>query len=253
MNNVFTDIETFFCDDEAFINQVRSEIMATVDAECGNVKAPSNYKDAIKIEEWMATEGAKKINAIRADAEVQIDDKIRATALDGALGCIAVIGYAIDDAPAEVIYEDSTTPAAFEADVIRAFYAALSEQFGARNRLSPRFVGHNITGFDLRFLFQRSVVLGICPPPFIPFHAKPWDDSVFDTMIKWAGVGQRVKLDKICKALGLPGKQGFDGSQVGEAIRAGRIKDVAAYCRDVDVVQTRQVYKRLTFTDLLAA
>lgn len=249
MNNVFLDIETFHTEDADFIEQVKAEIEATVEAEVGNVKAPANYKDAVKIEEWLATIGAEKINAIRADAERQIDDKIRATSFDGAFGCIAVIGFAIDDNPAEAYFEDSTTPAAFEADIIREFFGVMKHCYDVRRSQQPRFIGHNITGFDLRFLFQRAVVLGIKPPPFIPFHAKPWDDSIFDTMVKWAGVGQRVKLDKICKALGLHGKQDIDGSKVADYIRAGKIAEVAAYCRDCDVEQTRQVYKRLTFAE----
>lgn len=246
MQEITFDIETGPTADQAFIDAVRAEIEASVEAECGAVRAPANYKDAVKIEEWHATVGAQKIADIRASAESQIAEKIRATSLDGALGCIAVIGYAIDERPARAIYRDGTDPAAHEKEVIREFFDLVDNEWGGA-RSMPRWIGHNLTGFDLRFLFQRAVVLGIRPPACIPFHAKPWDDNVFDTMVKWAGAGNRVKLDKLCRALGLPGKQGFDGSQVAEAIAAGKIAEVAKYCAEVDVEQTRAVYKRLTF------
>lgn len=245
MQTIFFDIETAPTADAEFIEEVRNQITATVEAECGSVRAPSNYKDAIKIEEWMASVGAQKIADIRAGAEAQITEKIRATSLDGALGCIAVIGYALDDDKPRALFADSTNPAEHEKAIITEFFDQIDVQWSGRSM--PRWVGHNLLGFDLRFLFQRAVVLGIRPPGCIPFHAKPWDDCVFDTMTRWAGQGNRVKLDKICRALGLPGKQGFDGSQVAAAIQAGKIAQVADYCANVDVQQTREVYKRLTF------
>jgi predicted PolB exonuclease-like 3'-5' exonuclease len=43
--------------------------------------------------------------------------------------------------------------------------------------------------------------------------------------------GARVKLDEICKILGLPGKpEGVDGSRVEEMVLAGQIEEVARYC-----------------------
>jgi hypothetical protein len=251
VKEVFLDIETAPSQDDEFLAEVGAEIQATIEAEIGAVKAPGNYKDAIKIEEWMQTIGAGKIAAIQASAQAQIDAKVAVTSFDGALGCIAVIGYALNDAPPKAIYVDSTEPAKHEAEVLGDFFYALEDAIGHRGK--PCFVGHNIANFDLRFMFQRAVVLGIRPPSFIPFHAKPWDETIFDTMIKWAGVGQRAKLDKICKALGLPGKQGIDGSMVAGLIRAGKISEVADYCANVDVAQTRQVYRRLTFADTVSA
>ena len=49
-------------------------------------------------------------------------------------------------------------------------------------------------------------------------------------------------LDEISQLLGLPGKLGFDGSQVWEAY-AGRLADIRHYC-ETDVVNTYLVYLR---------
>ena len=68
---------------------------------------------------------------------------------------------------------------------------------------------------------------------------------------------KRVSMDKLCKALGIPGKDGFDGSMVAATWPVDPQK-VIDYCKQ-DVERTRQMYKRLTFdfgddqSDLLAA
>ena len=100
--------------------------------------------------------------------------------------------------------------------------------------------------FDLPFIFRRAVILGVEPPMFLPRLPKAWDESVFDTMVQWAGHGNRISMDALCEALGIPGKDGMDGSMVCEAFLQGRIKEIAGYCRG-DVHRTREIYKRLTF------
>jgi hypothetical protein len=78
----------------------------------------------------------------------------------------------------------------------------------------PVVVAHH-AGFDVRFIWQRAIVLGVTPPSWWPIDARPWDsDRIYDTMTAWAGHGNRIGLDRLCRALGLPGKTGVDGSQV---------------------------------------
>ena len=115
----------------------------------------------------------------------------------------------------------------------------------------PVFIGHNIIGFDLRFLLQRSIVLGIVPPSFIPVDPKPWSDYVYDTMTKWAGASNRVSLNKLCEVFDMPLKgaefdEEFDGSMVWDAISNGEIEKVATYCAG-DVYRTREIFKKMTF------
>jgi len=117
----------------------------------------------------------------------------------------------------------------------------------------PTFIGHNIVAFDLRFIFQRAVLNGVIPPSIIPFNARPWDDSVFDTMTAWAGVGNRVSLDKLCGAFGIAKKgseigDDIDGSKVWDYVRTGRIADVVEYCKG-DVERVRAIHRRMTFAE----
>ena len=54
--------------------------------------------------------------------------------------------------------------------------------------------------------------------------------------------GARVKLDEICKIIGLPGKpSGIDGSEVQAMVQAGRIAEGSQYCES-DVLNTYRLW-----------
>src|SRR5262245_15588322 len=54
--------------------------------------------------------------------------------------------------------------------------------------------------------------------------------------------GAKIKLDEICKIIGLPGKpSGVDGSEVEAMVQAGRIAEVAQYCES-DVLNTYRLW-----------
>lgn len=200
-----------------------------------NVKAPTQFKKPESIAEWM-----------KENAEAEAEAAWRKTSFDGAFGHVCVIGLALDDNPPIAIYSDNWH--ADEAKVLRTAFEWINGACSAQPNVRPTFVGHNLVEFDLRFLFQRAVVLGVKPSRFIPFSAKPWDDSVFDTMARWAGVKDRVKLDKLAKAFGLDGKDDIDGSMVWDYVRDGRIAEIAEYCKhDVDLA--RAIYRRMTFAE----
>jgi predicted PolB exonuclease-like 3'-5' exonuclease len=87
------------------------------------------------------------------------------------------------------------------------------------------------------------VILGIQIPPQIPRDPKPWDKSMFDTMTAWAGARGTISMDRLCEALGLPGKGDFDGSMVAEAWANGEHETIIEYCkRDVEAV--RAIHRR---------
>ena len=47
----------------------------------------------------------------------------------------------------------------------------------------------------------------------------------------------------MCRALGSPGKDGFDGSQIAGAWAAGEFDKIAEYCRD-DVDRVKAIHSR---------
>ena len=87
-------------------------------------------------------------------------------------------------------------------------------------------------------------------PSFIPSpHARVGRDYG-DTMALWAGYGQRISLDRLCKALGIPSPkaEGVDGSQVFDLWQAGEYAQIAEYNMR-DVVATRACWLRMSYED----
>jgi predicted PolB exonuclease-like 3'-5' exonuclease len=235
--NIYLDIETIPAQDPEAIKMLRKE----ADEEKRLIKAPSNYKDVAKIEEYIA---AKKI-----EIDAAFDERYRKTSFDGALGQVVCVSYAIDDNEPAVIYASDWKDS--EQFILTSLYENLQTAYNPNSQVRPVFIGHNIVSFDLRFLLQRSIIVGVKPPIFIPFKAKPWDDVVFDTMTAWAGVGNRVSMAKLCEVFKIDAKGSevdgeIDGSKVWDYVQAGRIDDVATYCMH-DVIRTRQIYKRINF------
>lgn len=224
--NLFIDIETLPTD--------RQDVRELIAAK---VSPPGNISKAETIAKWM-----------EESKPAAVEEAVAKTSLDGTFGRVCVIGWAVDNGPAH-----TTSSADDERHVLEEFAELL-----AGHRLSvfeTCVVGHNVSAFDLRFLVQRFTVHGIKPPAVIAraAQAKPWEaDKVFDTMIQWAGTGNRVSLERLCMALGVESpKTDLDGSKVAAAVAAGRIDDVAAYCSG-DVQATRKVWQRMTFQAISA-
>lgn len=172
-------------------------------------------------------------------------DAVAKTSFDGAFGRVCVIGWAVDDEDATALF-DVDEPA-----LLKAFIEDL--RVGPSDKFDTLVIGHNVSAFDLRFLLQRFIVNGIRPPFFLEraAKAKAWEaEKVFDTMIQWnPDRERRISLAKLCLALGIPSPKGeIDGSKVAEYVAAGRIEEVAEYCRK-DVYAVRRVYRRMTFQD----
>jgi predicted PolB exonuclease-like 3'-5' exonuclease len=54
--------------------------------------------------------------------------------------------------------------------------------------------------------------------------------------------GAKIKLDEICKIIGLPGKPSkMDGSEVEAMCQTGRIAEVAQYCES-DILNTYRLW-----------
>jgi hypothetical protein len=224
---IYLDLETIPSQDP----EVRQEIS-------DSIQAPGNYSKPESIAKWVA----ECKPALEAEAWLK-------TAMDGAWGQIVCAAMAIDDEEPLCLYDEDWFNN--EKHIITHLFDRIKAKYSPSRDVRPVFIGHNIVNFDLRFLYQRAVVHGIKPPSIIPFDAKPWDDKVFDTMVKWSGVGKTVSLGKLCKIFKLPAKgseigEEIDGSLVWTFVRAGRIRDVAKYCMG-DVERVRALHKRMTF------
>lgn len=202
------------------------------------IAPPGNYSKPETIAKWEAE-----------TKPALVEDAWRKTAFAGDRGEIVCIGWAVDDEPAQTLTRPLSSP---EVWLLGEFFAAIQRAIQASHGRIPRWVGHNVREFDLRFLYQRAVVLGLRPPFALPHDVRPGSDFVFDTMTAWAGWGGRVSLTRLCAALGLPakgseiGEEDMDGSRVWDFMQAGRLDDIAEYCR-ADVERVRLLHRRLTF------
>jgi 3'-5' exonuclease len=136
-----------------------------------------------------------------------------------------------------------------EAQLVERFFDGIE-------RFTPVLVSWNGGGFDLPVLHYRALAAGVNASRY-------WEtgeeDSAFrynnylsryhwrhiDLMDVLSGFQPRARasLADTAALLGLPGKLGFDGSQVWDAWLAGEIMRIRRYC-ETDVLNTYLVYLR---------
>jgi len=217
MTKLYFDLETIQTQNPAFIAEVVK-----------NTTHPKTMKKAETIAAWEKNQ-----------KQAAVDEAVSKTVFDGGMGEIITFGYAVDDEEPKSIQRVDLINENHLLHTINGVFAEL--------KMPPLWIGHNICGFDLRYLWKRFIVNGIKPAIKIPFDAKPWAGDVYDTMFEWAGTGNDKKsMDFVCKALGLEGKTGMDGSMVYQAWLDGKYTEIAEYCEH-DVEMTREIYKRLNF------
>lgn len=226
--DIYLDIET--------IPTQRADIKEMITAD---VTHPANITKPETIAKW---NNEKKPHAV--------DEVWRKTALSGTFGEILCISWAVnDDAPSCVI----RTLDEPESNVLEQFFEQLKATMVLCTRRGvkpiPHWIGHFISGFDLRFIWQRAVINGIEPPFELPYDAKPWSKDIFDTKTEWTGANSYSgggSLDKVCQAMGYSGKGDMDGGKVWDAVLEDRYGEIALYCMD-DVEKTRMLHRRMTF------
>ena len=129
-----------------------------------------------------------------------------------------------------------------ESEVLEAFVRFVQER-------RPDLVTYNGRGFDLPVIVARCLRHGI---PFAHYfqssgvryrYSSEGHLDLMDFMTDY-GASRAVPLDTLTKLIGLPGKVGVDGKDVGPMVHAGRIDEVYAYCL-CDVVQTAGLFLRI--------
>jgi hypothetical protein len=163
-----------------------------------------------------------------------LEEFIETTNFGGAFGRIFCLCYAINDEPIKVLSGD-------EKEILKKFWEIAKEV--------DLFIGHNILEFDLKFIYQRSVILGIKPSREISFR-KYQSSPVYDIMHEWdRWGGNYTPMDDLARAMGIPSsKTDLDGSKVHQYYKDGKHQEIIEYCcKDVEV--TRKIYKRLNFEE----
>lgn len=197
-----------------------------MEEQATKVSAPANYVNPDAIEKWMVMQGNGKKEQAR-----------HATGLIPIYGQIICIGFAVNDGPVMTLYGTD------EKDLIKRFYQELSDRKVQRHR----WVGHNVVGFDLPYLWTRSVVHHL-DSAFLPDkQIKPWEmDKAFDTLYQLAGKDFKGhSLGNVCKVFGIPDNYpDVDGSMIWDMYREGLAESIQQYCAN-DVCMTRQLFNRI--------
>lgn len=191
-----------------------------------DIKPPASMSKAETIQKW---EEEQKPGAV--------EESFRRTALRGHTGRILCIGY-IKEGP------DGTTEGVLsgeEPDILKSFWE-LAEDV-------DQFVGFNILDFDLKYIWQRSVINGITPSKELNF-ARFRSEQIYDVMQEWEKWGRdNISLDALTKSLGIPSpKGGMHGSEVYDYYKEGKLDEIYEYCLG-DVVATRDAYKKMNFLE----
>jgi len=115
-------------------------------------------------------------------------------------------------------------------------------------------------GFDLPVLELRSLKLGLSVHPPRPLDRRPGSGDAasaprvpeehHDVMEMLSGCGATASssLDLYAKLVGLPGKEGLAGKDVGQLYAQGALEQIAGYCMS-DVLQTWLLYLRYRLLD----
>jgi DNA polymerase elongation subunit (family B) len=242
--NVFIDIETIPAQGDSY-----AEFLAAAQS---NFKAPSTLTKGQACDDLGLTGNDAKFTS-KEDAIALWEKKFaeekapqvaeenwRKTSFDGSKGEIISIAWADED---ERVLSMSRGLGESEAELLRCFFSGV-RPIGSRR--PPFFIGHYIGGFDLKFIYQRAVILGVDPRFAIPFDGRH-DQHFYCTQQAWAGFNGRISQDNLCKALGIEGKPSdIDGSKVWDFVKAGRVAEVEAYNQD-DVYKNRLIYNKLKF------
>jgi 3'-5' exonuclease len=148
----------------------------------------------------------------------------------------------------------SRTPNGYEVQVVGAPHVGqrtekeLIESFVNKiGQLSPQMVTFNGGGFDLPVLRYRAMIHGVFAPGMHnrAYYHRYTDDNVdLCDVLSSFSYGGKVTLDELSRIMGLPGKPGgMDGSRVEAYFNAGRIQEIADYCK-LDVINTYRLWLR---------
>jgi predicted PolB exonuclease-like 3'-5' exonuclease len=127
-----------------------------------------------------------------------------------------------------------------EKELIESFVTKIGQ-------ISPQLVTYNGCGFDLPVLRYRAMLHNVFAPGMhnrAYFHRYTDDNVDLCDVLSSFSYGGKVKLDELSRIMSLPGKpDGIDGSQVETYFKAGRIQEIADYCKS-DVINTYRLWLR---------
>lgn len=179
------------------------------------LKAPSNYKDPLKIDAYIK----------EAEAE-----RVERFALDPDCNRIVALGWHDLGEGAPLVRVCKTEDE--ERKALTEYWASYAKRF-------TKIVGYNSTRFDLPVLVMRSIYLSVPHPPMV--IAPAWKSPHVDVWdwLSLGGARRDVKsLRFYAKRFGIPIYDDISGKDVAAMVAAGEWEKVANHCLfDLDLLR----------------
>jgi hypothetical protein len=227
-SHLFLRIVTVPCQRPGYLAELREK-----------VTAPAKLSNADSIKKWLED-----------NREAAAEEALLKTAYDGTLGEIVAIAWAFDNDKVRCVARPLDI---CESVLLDQFFSGLQEDVlmsGSSSdlRYGARMVGHNILGFDLRFLYQRAVIHS-AQPPFDLGHDNRYNGSrVYDVMMAWAGFNKFLSLQDLASGIGLNSHASLGAAEVWALAKANETEALKDLCvQDVELV--REVFHAMTFSE----
>jgi hypothetical protein len=183
------------------------------------VEPPANYKDAAKIEAYVAEKRARQLETAALSADT---------------ARILCVGLLRDGGQPQFIHD------ADEAALLRATWRELETR--AADEVFTTFNGAR---FDWPMLARRSFALGVPVPVWFPRDGRWPARTHCDLLALWqcGDRAESISLDRLARVLGLPGKTG-SGAQFAALWNSDRSAALAYLANDLRL--TLDVFTRMS-------
>lgn len=190
-----------------------------LDIETCGIEDPGRFLDPVQPDARL-----KDPDKIAADIAAKTQARLEKLALDWNVGRVAVLGWWTERDGVQV---SACQNEGLEATALGAFFDV------AKHRT---IVGFNCKGFDLRFLVQRSRLLGIRYPQFdfSKYSRKGIVDLYLELTFNEGHYDQgamRRTLSAFARRFGIPCDDPISGKDVPALLAAGQWQVVADHCR----------------------
>lgn len=206
---------------------------------------PSNEVLSYLGEKIAPAKNLKDPEKISADIARKEQEVWSGTALRGMWGSVACIGVAVDDGEPVVLSSDGDS----EANLLDRFFKMIKHCADEQHGRLATYVGFNVLGFDLPFLWQRSVVLGVKPSVPLYQDSKPWSGRVVDLryILGCGDLRAQGTLEDWCVATGCPvPRDDISGAEAPGLWKNGQYPIVMEHCRR-DVVRCQWLHRKVGY------
>lgn len=166
-------------------------------------------------------------------AEEGMADTIKKHSVDLLLCRVLCIGVAIDNDEPTILYSDD------EKELFTMLNKWFEDNLLVPERHMVTYSGFNLKGFDFPIIALRMAKYDLPMKSYFSLSINK-NTRFFDLMSTISGFryGAYYSQDAVCAFMGIPLKEGVDGSMVYDMYKNGMVKEIRDYCRgDVKTVQ----------------